>query len=168
MLYYAIGSLYVLTCLVLLLVILLQQGKGGDIASAFGGSSSQTAFGARAGATLLTRVTTVCAALFMVGALALAIIGQKGPGSVLRGAQAPAAPATKPAATTPGGQTRGAGHDDTGSARLPLRRRHRRRRRSRSAFDLRARDRHSPGRVATHPHRGSGGIGRRTSLRGWR
>ena len=77
MLYYQLGSLYVLTCLVLLLVILLQQGKGGDIASAFGGSSSQTAFGARAGATLLTRVTTVCAALFMVGALALAIIGQK-------------------------------------------------------------------------------------------
>ncbi len=104
MLYYAIASLYVLTCLVLLLVILLQQGKGGDIASAFGGSSSQTAFGARAGATLLTRVTTVCAALFMVVALALAIIGQKGPGSVLRGAQAPVAPATKPAATTPAGK----------------------------------------------------------------
>ena len=101
MLYYAIGSLYVLTCLVLLLVILLQQGKGGDIASAFGGSSSQTAFGARAGATLLTRVTTVCAALFMVGALALAILGNKGPSSVLRGAQAPAAPVSKPAATTP-------------------------------------------------------------------
>lgn len=100
MLYYAIGTLYVLTCLVLLLVILLQQGKGGDIASAFGGSSSQTAFGARAGATLLTRVTTVCAALFMAAALALAIIGQKGPGSLLRGVQAPVAPATKPAATT--------------------------------------------------------------------
>ena len=101
MLYYAIGTLYVLTCLVLLLVILLQQGKGGDIASAFGGSSSQTAFGARAGATLLTRVTTVCAALFMVGALALAILGNRGPSSVLRGAQAPAGTATKPAATTP-------------------------------------------------------------------
>ena len=101
MLYYAIGTLYVLTCLVLLLVILLQQGKGGDIASAFGGSSSQTAFGARAGATLLTRVTTVCAALFMVGALALAILGNRGPSSVLRGAQVPAGTATKPAATTP-------------------------------------------------------------------
>src|SRR5215831_4694097 len=98
MLYYGISTLYVLTCLVLLLVILLQQGKGGDIASAFGGSSSQTAFGARAGATLLTRVTTVCAALFMVGALALAILGSRGPSSVLRGAQAPV---SKPAATTP-------------------------------------------------------------------
>ena len=62
MLYYLIATLYILTCLVLLLVVLLQQGKGGDIASAFGGSSSQTAFGARSGATLLSRATAVCAA----------------------------------------------------------------------------------------------------------
>ncbi len=54
-------ALYVLVCFVLLLVVLLQQGKGGDIAAAFGGSSSQAAFGARAGATLLTHVTTVSA-----------------------------------------------------------------------------------------------------------
>ena len=47
MLYYLIATLYILSCLVLLMVVLLQQGKGGDIASAFGGSSSQTAFGAR-------------------------------------------------------------------------------------------------------------------------
>ncbi len=58
-LHYLITFVYVVVCLVLLMVILLQQGKGGDIASAFGGSSSQTAFGARAGATLLTRITTV-------------------------------------------------------------------------------------------------------------
>jgi preprotein translocase subunit SecG len=100
MLYYAIEILFVLTCFVLLLVVLLQQGKGGDIASAFGGSSSQTAFGARAGATLLTRVTTVCAALFMLLALALAIMGQRGPGSVLRGATLPQ-PAATPAQATP-------------------------------------------------------------------
>jgi preprotein translocase subunit SecG len=95
MLYYFIATFYVLTCLILLLVVLLQQGKGGDIASAFGGSSSQTAFGARSGATLLTRVTTVAAALFMVSALALAIIGQRGPGSVVRGVTAPK-PASSP------------------------------------------------------------------------
>ncbi len=100
MLYYLISTLFVLTCFVLLLVVLLQQGKGGDIASAFGGSSSQTAFGARAGATLLTRVTTVCAALFMVLALTLAILGQKGPGSVLRGATIPK-PNAAPAPATP-------------------------------------------------------------------
>ena len=89
MLYYLIATLYVLTCLVLLLVVLLQQGKGGDIASAFGGSSSQTAFGARSGATLLSRATTVCAALFMLGALALGVIGQRGPASVVGGVPAP-------------------------------------------------------------------------------
>ena len=50
------------------------------MASAFGGGSSQTAFGARGGATVLSKATTVCAVLFMLGALALAIIGQRGPG----------------------------------------------------------------------------------------
>ena len=59
MLYYLLATLYVLVCLLLLLVVLLQQGKGGDMASAFGGGGSQTAFGARAGATVLTRATTV-------------------------------------------------------------------------------------------------------------
>ena len=48
MLYYIIAALYVIACLSLMLVVLLQQGKGGDIAAAFGGASSQTAFGARA------------------------------------------------------------------------------------------------------------------------
>ena len=98
MLYYAMATFYVVTCLVLLLVVLLQQGKGGDMAAAFGGSGSQTAFGARAGATLLTRVTAVCAALFMLGALALAVIGQRGPGSVVGDAPTPApAPASQSA-----------------------------------------------------------------------
>ena len=100
MLYYLIATLYVLTCLVLLLVVLLQQGKGGDIASAFGGSSSQTAFGARSGATLLSRATTVCAALFMLGALALAVIGHRGTASVVGSLPTPkpaSAPASKPA-----------------------------------------------------------------------
>ena len=92
MLYYATSTLYVLVCLVLLLVVLLQQGRAGDIASAFGGSSSQTAFGARSGATLLSRVTAVCAVLFMLGAMGLAIVGQRGPGSVLSGVKLPSAP----------------------------------------------------------------------------
>ena len=100
MLYYLIATIYILSCLVLLMVVLLQQGKGGDIASAFGGSSSQTAFGARSGATLLSRATAVCAALFMVGALALAVLGHRGTGSVVGSVPAPApanAPASKPA-----------------------------------------------------------------------
>jgi preprotein translocase subunit SecG len=85
MLYYLVATLYVIVCLVLVLVILLQQGKGGDIASAFGGGSSQAAFGARSGATVLSRATTIAAVLFIVGALALGIIGQRGPGSVVGG-----------------------------------------------------------------------------------
>jgi preprotein translocase subunit SecG len=106
MLYYLIATLYVLTCAVLMLVILLQQGKGGDIANAFGGGSSQAAFGARSGATVLSRATTVCAVLFVIGALLLGIVGQRGPGSVIGGrvplrAPATPAPAPTPAPTTP-------------------------------------------------------------------
>jgi preprotein translocase subunit SecG len=71
MLYYLIVVLYVLVCLFLIGVILLQQGKGGDIANAFGGGSSQAVFGARSGATLLTRATSVLAALFVVLSLVL-------------------------------------------------------------------------------------------------
>ena len=114
MLYYLVTGLYVLVCLTMMLVVYLQQGKGGDIASAFGGGgSSQSAFGARSGATVLSRATTVCAILFMIGALALGIIGKRGPSSVVGGraplsqsapaAPRPAAPVTTPAApvTTP-------------------------------------------------------------------
>jgi preprotein translocase subunit SecG len=88
---YLMTAFYVLVCFILLMVVLLQQGRGGDIASAFGGSSSQAAFGARAGATVLTRVTTVCAVLFMFGALALAVLWQHGTtASVVSGKSAPA------------------------------------------------------------------------------
>src|SRR5499425_1110147 len=94
--YYLFSTIYVLVCLMLLMVILLQQGKG-DMAAAFG---------ARAGATVLSKATAILAVLFMVGALALAIMGQRGPGSLLSGAPGPkpAAPATapgKPPATPP-------------------------------------------------------------------
>jgi preprotein translocase subunit SecG len=99
MLYYLVTALYILVCLTMMLVVYLQQGKGGDIASAFGGGSSQAAFGARSGATVLSRATTVCAILFMVGALALGIIGKRGPSSVLGGRTPltqPSSPATVP------------------------------------------------------------------------
>ncbi|MCX6551561.1 MAG: preprotein translocase subunit SecG [Acidobacteria bacterium] len=96
MLYYVMSGLYVIVCLLLLIVVLLQQGRAGDIAAAFGGSSSQTAFGARSGATLLTRATAVLAVLFMLGSMALAIAWQRAPGSVVSGVKLPAAP-TAPA-----------------------------------------------------------------------
>jgi preprotein translocase subunit SecG len=100
--YYVIVTAYVLVCLVLSLVILLQQGRGGDIASAFGGSSSQAAFGARSGATLLTKATSIAAVLFMLFALTLSVLGQRGgTRSVVSGTPAPAPATTKPAAPAP-------------------------------------------------------------------
>jgi preprotein translocase subunit SecG len=94
MVFYLLVGLYLVVCLLLLLVVLMQQGKGGDMASAFGGGgSSQTAFGARAGATVLTRATTVLGALFMIGAIILGVFGQGDGGSVLSGVKGPAAPA---------------------------------------------------------------------------
>jgi preprotein translocase subunit SecG len=97
MLYYFVVTLYVLVCLLLMVTILLQQGKGGDIANAFGGGSSQAVFGARSGATLLTRATSVLAALFVILAMVLTVWGQRGPGSVVGGLGAPPAPAAAPA-----------------------------------------------------------------------
>ena len=98
MLYYLIVGIYVLVCLSLIGSILLQQGKGGDIANAFGGGGSQAAFGARAGATVLTRATSILAGLFVVLSLVLTTWGQRGPGSVVGGIDSPAPP---PAAALP-------------------------------------------------------------------
>lgn len=97
MLYYLVMTVYVIVCLVLMLVVLLQQGKGGDIANAFGGGSSQAAFGARSGATVLSRATTVCAVLFVLGAVWLGLMGSGGGGSVVGGRQQPNAPPALPA-----------------------------------------------------------------------
>src|ERR671917_206327 len=104
MLYYFLVTLYVLVCLLLIVVILLQQGKGGDIANAFGGGGSQTAFGARAGAHLLNRMTAGLAGAFIILSLILSVGGQRGPGSVVGGEEGPApqpaqSPMTNP---TPG------------------------------------------------------------------
>jgi preprotein translocase subunit SecG len=103
MVYYSLITLYLAVCLLLLLVVLLQQGRGGDMASAFGGggSSSQTAFGARAGATVLTRATTILGALFMIGAILLGVYGQRGPGSVLSGVKSAPAPVQQNAPAQP-------------------------------------------------------------------
>jgi preprotein translocase subunit SecG len=101
--FYVVTALYVLTCFLLLLVVLLQRGKGGDMANAFGGGGTQTAFGARAGATVLTRATAILAALFMLGSLFLGIMWRRGEGSVVSGVGGNApAPAPIQAPQTPG------------------------------------------------------------------
>ena len=73
-LYYFVIFLHVVACIFLIAVVLLQQGKGQDLASAFGGGGTQTAFGPRGSATVLSRATTILAGLFMVTSLALTII----------------------------------------------------------------------------------------------
>lgn len=81
---------HIIASLVLILVVLLQSGKAGDLASAFGSTGSQTAFGARGAATVLTRATTVCAIIFMVTSLTLAIMFTRGSsGTVLEGMSSP-------------------------------------------------------------------------------
>jgi len=82
-----ITIIHIFVCLFLITVVLLQSGKSGDIAAAFGGMGSQTAFGPRGAATVLTRVTTWCAIIFMVTSITLSVVGARrsGPASVLQG-----------------------------------------------------------------------------------
>lgn len=65
--------LHVLICLLLMIVILMQSGEAADLAGAFGGSGSQTAFGPRGAATFLSRATTWCAVMFMFTSMALTV-----------------------------------------------------------------------------------------------
>ena len=72
--YYLVLFLHIAACLFLIGVVLLQQGKSQDLASAFGGGGTQTAFGPRGSANVLSRATTVLAGLFMVTSLALSML----------------------------------------------------------------------------------------------
>jgi preprotein translocase subunit SecG len=87
-------TFFVVNCLFLIIVVLLQSGKAADIAGAFGGAGSQTAFGPRGAATVLSRATTWCAIMFMVCAMALVLHVDKGVeqgGSILEKFSKPAA-----------------------------------------------------------------------------
>jgi preprotein translocase subunit SecG len=106
--YVALIVLYVIICFFLILVVLLQQGKGADIAGAFGGGGTQTAFGARGATTVLHKLTTGAFVGFILIALALTVMQAKPRSSVVRNAPAPAAapqkapaPAAAPAAPAP-------------------------------------------------------------------
>jgi preprotein translocase subunit SecG len=91
--------LHVIISVFLILVVLVQQGKGADLAGAFGGGGSQTAFGARGATTLLHKLTTGFFVAFVFTSMALAILQGRPRGSVMSGsapaASAPAAPAKK-------------------------------------------------------------------------
>src|SRR5580698_5276993 len=69
---------HVIVCLFLAVVVLLQSGKAADLAGAFGGMGSQTVFGPRGSATVLSKATTIAAVLFMVTSLSLSIIATHG------------------------------------------------------------------------------------------
>lgn len=98
-LFYTLTTLHVTSCIFLICVVLLQQGKGQDLASAFGGGGSQTAFGPRGSANVLSRATTVLAAVFMVTSLGLSLVRPKG-ASILD--KLPSAPAqTSPSSPPP-------------------------------------------------------------------
>jgi len=86
---------HVVVCFFLIVVVLLQSGKAADLAGAFGGMGSQTAFGPRGSATLLSKATTISAVLFMVTSLSLSILATRNAGlgaTVLEGAPARTAP----------------------------------------------------------------------------
>src|SRR5947209_14332235 len=99
--YIVLVILHILVCLVLMGVILLQSGQAADIAGAFGGAGSQTAFGPRGAATFLSKATTWCAIMFMATSITLGLrttLGVPSGGSVL---QQFSKPATKQQPTTP-------------------------------------------------------------------
>src|SRR5512147_1165819 len=73
---------HVIVCLFLIVVVLLQSGKAADLAGAFGGMGSQTAFGPRGSATLLSKATTISAVIFMLTSLSLSILATRSTGSV--------------------------------------------------------------------------------------
>jgi preprotein translocase subunit SecG len=100
-----LNSFFVMNCLVLIIVVLLQSGKAADLAGAFGGAGSQTAFGPRGAASVLSQATTWCAIMFMVCAMAMVVHVDRGVedgGSILQKYAKPAAKTAAPApATTP-------------------------------------------------------------------
>ena len=102
-LYVALLVLYTFICFFLILVVLVQQGKGADIAGAFGGGGTQTAFGARGATTLLHKLTTGGFIAFIVSALLLTILEARPRASVVpeKGRPAAAKSAPVPAAPNP-------------------------------------------------------------------
>jgi len=86
-----ITLIHIFVCFFLIIVVLLQSGQSGDIAAAFGGMGSQTAFGPRGAATVLTKATTWCAIIFMLTSITLSIAASRrtGNGSVLQNLKSP-------------------------------------------------------------------------------
>lgn len=102
-----ITVIHVLVSFFLILVVLLQSGKAADLAGAFGGFGSQTVFGPRGSATVLTRATTISAVIFMATSLTLAVLSSGSPtapagGDILDSVSAPAGQAAPASPSSPG------------------------------------------------------------------
>jgi preprotein translocase subunit SecG len=103
---YLLTTIHVIICLFLIIVVLLQSGKAADLAGAFGGMGSQTAFGPRGAATVLSKATAIAAALFMVISIWLGVEqgyvrGTSGSGSVIESSGVAGETVPAPAATQP-------------------------------------------------------------------
>lgn len=99
---YLITAIHIVVCFFLIIVVLLQSGKSADLAAAFGGSGSQTAFGPRGAANALSKATTWSAVIFMLTSIILSIMAARhtgASGSVLSGTKA--APVQKTAPVAP-------------------------------------------------------------------
>ena len=84
-----ITAIHIIVCFILIIAVLLQSGKAADLAGAFGGGGSQTVFGPRGAANILSRVTTISAVVFMITSLGLWMLSVRGVTSAVKGEGAP-------------------------------------------------------------------------------
>src|SRR3981081_4019928 len=103
MIYGLVVTIHIIVCFFIIIVVLLQSGKSGDISAAFGGQGSQTAFGPRGAASALSQATTWSAVAFMVTSITLSIYAPRPTGAnfvlqVLKSQPTKTQPAPKPAA----------------------------------------------------------------------
>ena len=107
LIYYAVVFLHVIVCFLLILVVLLQSGKGADLAGAFGGGATQTAFGSRGPASFLSKATTVAAVIFMFTSIALSGMStSRAARSIMDNTKQTAAPVPAPKAPATSTQTK--------------------------------------------------------------